>query len=172
MRRSALSPCVNVWCVPSSPIAVICCGTGASAWVGQVGTRCALTGRFTVKQGSGPEVIPALCVGVSRVFGPLPRLTAGGASPLRIPLPCAPSCEGAVLLLANEFERCFVRAQVFPNDIAEAVVTTSALKLRLVRALGVHVCKQVSIHAPTRGATKSSQLHEEKRKIRDLSEPE
>lgn len=51
MRKSALSPCVTVWCVPSSPIAVICCGTGASAWVGQVGTRCALTGRFTVKQG-------------------------------------------------------------------------------------------------------------------------
>ena len=51
MRRSALSPCVHVWCVPSSPIAVICCGTGASAWVWQVGTRCALTGRFTVLLG-------------------------------------------------------------------------------------------------------------------------
>jgi hypothetical protein len=50
MRESALSPCVHVWCVPSSPIAVICCGTGASAWVGRVRTRCALTGRFTVKQ--------------------------------------------------------------------------------------------------------------------------
>ena len=37
--------------VPSSPFAVICCGTGASAWVGRVETRCALTGRFTVKQG-------------------------------------------------------------------------------------------------------------------------
>ena len=51
MRRSALSPCVHAWCVPSSPFAVICCGTGASAWVGQVGTRCALTGRFTVLLG-------------------------------------------------------------------------------------------------------------------------
>ena len=39
---------VTVWCVPSSPIAVICCGTGVSAWVGQVATRFALTGRFTV----------------------------------------------------------------------------------------------------------------------------
>ena len=30
---------------------MICCGTGASAWVGQVGARCALTGRFTVEKG-------------------------------------------------------------------------------------------------------------------------
>ena len=65
---------------------------------------------------------------------------------LRSALPCAPSGEGADRLLANEFERRFVRAQVFTDDVSKSVVTASALKLRLVRALGVHVSKQ---HAET-----------------------
>ena len=90
MRRSALSPCVHVWRVPSSPIAVICCGTGASAWVGQVGTRCALTGRFTVKQGSGPESNR-----LSALLGVARRDPFGRVSPSTPPLPCAPSGEGA-----------------------------------------------------------------------------
>ena len=49
-------------------------------------------------------------------------------------------------LLADEPERGLVLAQVFPNDIAEAVVTAPALKLCFVRALGVHIGKQ---HAET-----------------------
>ena len=71
--------------VPSSPFAVICCGTGASAWVGQVGTRCALTGRFTVVKPAEHQSIRAPIargVGVGGSIG-LPEITGpagmGGA---------------------------------------------------------------------------------------------
>ena len=44
--------------------------------------------------------------------------------------------------LADELTRGPVPAQAFPNNVSKPIVTTSAIYLSEVRALGVHVCKQ------------------------------
>lgn len=77
---------VTVWCVPSSPIAVICCGTGASAWVGQVETRCALTGRFTVLLGVDVPANHGAQQAVGQRLSALPRVCSPTARHIAQPI--------------------------------------------------------------------------------------